>query len=51
MTNKATSISNVIIQAALFWAALFYKLLVKFITINPEERLCYLSTTGFMMSA
>jgi hypothetical protein len=39
MTNKATSTSNVILQAASFGAALFYQLFVKFITINKEERL------------
>jgi hypothetical protein len=39
MTNKATSKSNVIIQAALSGAALFCEPFVKFITINKEERL------------
>jgi hypothetical protein len=39
MTNKATSTHNVIIQAALFGAALFYRPFVKFITIIEEERL------------
>jgi hypothetical protein len=39
MTNKAISLHPVIIQAALFWAALFYNSFVKFITINKEERL------------
>jgi hypothetical protein len=27
MTNKAISLHNVIIQAALFWAALFYEII------------------------
>jgi hypothetical protein len=39
MTNKATSLNKVIIQAALSGAALFCKPFVKFITINREERL------------
>jgi len=39
MTNKATPLYIVIVQAALSWAALFYSLFVKFITIIEEERL------------
>jgi hypothetical protein len=39
MTNKATSLYIVILQAAQQWAAIFYLPFVKFITIIEEEGL------------